>query len=134
MMLREIAPMTEAGRQDWLRFFAADLASAFQHKYLKGQREHDGDLGHVTTGLLLDEIFQEQLDQIAYLAELRRRLLTDGSLRFVPHDMLVELYSLAWSVKGHRDLTKQEQSTLDRVAAIVKGQNGTEQSNATQSA
>lgn len=67
--------MTPEARRDWLLTFAGDLRSAFLNKYHEGTITHKGDLGEVDTMKLLDEVWAEQLDQLAYTGELKRRML-----------------------------------------------------------
>lgn len=72
-------PLNSLERSVWLEAKAKELASKFKDKYIKGQVEHQGDIGAVPVLALLDEMEHEALDQLSYVAELRRRiLLTSG--------------------------------------------------------
>ena len=68
-------PLARTERQAWLDITAADLRQTFTQKYLAGQAGHGSDLGVVSVRGLLDEMEQEALDQLAYVRELKRRLM-----------------------------------------------------------
>ena len=62
-------------RQHWLELTAQDVKTAFLSKYQTGQATHGCDLGNVTVEGLLNEMEAEALDQLAYVRELKRRLM-----------------------------------------------------------
>lgn len=86
-------PMTPVGRAEWLHAFGYDLLSAFILKFRAGQKEHQGDLGEVPSLQLLDEIWNEQLDQISYIGELKRRVMI-GQFVIIDRDLLINLATI----------------------------------------
>lgn len=71
---KDTSPMTPVGRLRWVEVVSKVIGLRFRNKYIKGAAEHAGDLGHVSTARLLDEMEAEALDQLAYVNELRRRV------------------------------------------------------------
>lgn len=71
--------MTEAERCYWLTNHGARTNEDFIAKFEAGQREHGGDIGHVPTTKLLAHIEEEAIDQLAYVKEIRRRMLATTS-------------------------------------------------------
>jgi hypothetical protein len=74
-VFKHLDSLTPGDRETWVRATAKLVHDRFITKYLRGQLEHDGDLGSVPTGQLLLEMEDEAIDQLAYIQELRRRFL-----------------------------------------------------------
>lgn len=70
-----IMPMTPEERDQWLVMTANTLPALFTNKYKAGQVEHKGDLGAVPLMSILEEMEQEALDQLAYVREIKRRVM-----------------------------------------------------------
>jgi hypothetical protein len=70
-----IMPMAAADREQWIIMTAQTLPALFTNKYKAGQIEHRGDLGSVPLMSLLEEMEQEALDQLAYIREMKRRVM-----------------------------------------------------------
>ena len=68
-------PMSKADRHNWLLATSGVLKERFYAKYQRGAAEHQGDLGSVPILKLLDELEAEALDQLAYVRELKRRII-----------------------------------------------------------
>ena len=68
-------PMPQPDRHAWLEQTAQTVKTAFISKYQRGQAGHGCDLGTVTLVGLLEEMESEALDQLAYVRELKRRLM-----------------------------------------------------------
>jgi hypothetical protein len=73
-LVRSIDTLSAPEREQWVRSLASRLGGDFTYKFTKGQAEHGGDIGSVPLGKLLSEADSEVLDQLAYLAEIRRRV------------------------------------------------------------
>jgi len=74
MEIKNTAPMLRIIRRHWVEDTAENIARRFQMKFHRGIQEHGNDLGYVTTEQLINEMEAEALDQLAYVAELRRRI------------------------------------------------------------
>lgn len=81
-------PLGPRDRARWLAEVTNQLERDFHTKYLRGQEEHGGDIGNVDLSTLFDQLYQEHLDAIAYINEIRRRL---KSPQFVKH-LVNQLY------------------------------------------
>jgi hypothetical protein len=68
-------PLGKGPRRNWLLDTAEDIKDCFIRKFVNGQKEHGCDLGSVHTLDLLKEMEQEALDQLAYIREMKRRIL-----------------------------------------------------------
>lgn len=68
-------PMLPEDREAWLIKQGCIIKQAFLDKYRAGQVEHKGDLGEISAMQLLNEMEAEALDQLAYVRELKRRLI-----------------------------------------------------------
>ena len=107
--------MTTVGRQEWLRKAAHGIAIDFEAKYEAGAREHQGDLGDVPMDTLLKELYQEQLDSLAYLAEIKRRLDGNGMV-VIPTTSLHWLFRLATT---EVEMSKDDHSFLTSIEDIL---------------
>lgn len=72
--IQDNSPLTVAQRNDWYHDVAVDLKDAFIAKVTAGQREHGCDLGSYPMERLMDELQNELIDAMCYLAEIRRRM------------------------------------------------------------
>lgn len=73
-MIDSRKPMCPADRRTWLIDFSVTTKNDLITKFEAGQVQHSGDLGEVPVNKLVEEIQCEALDQLAYVAELKRRL------------------------------------------------------------
>lgn len=70
-----ISPLDPVQRKLWVAEVANSLPAVFTDKFNRGQVEHNGDIGSVPLLSLLNEMEQEALDQLAYVREIKRRVL-----------------------------------------------------------
>lgn len=71
---RQTDPLPLKDRSDWLEAHAQRVASRSHAKFTLGMLEHGGDIGSQTVGYLLDQLEDEAIDTLAYIAELKRRI------------------------------------------------------------
>ena len=106
-------PLNSTERHQWLMDLSDDLRNGFISKYLRGAKEHDGDLGGITLTALLQEAGNETLDQMAYLAEITRRIeamaSTIAAHRIQTHELIKIIAQL---MDGHAP-TDDQQVTID---------------------
>jgi len=72
--IAEKLPMLPDDRERWIHDESLRIGHAFSVKYRKGAIEHKSDLGDASLIRILNEMEQEALDQLAYVAELKRRV------------------------------------------------------------
>ena len=70
-----LCPLSESERDQWVVMTANALPALFTTKFKAGQIEHKGDIGSVPLMSLLQEMEQESLDQLAYVREIKRRVM-----------------------------------------------------------
>jgi hypothetical protein len=75
MEIRNLDPLKPHERTDWVYKTAVEVRHQWSDKFEKGQKEHAGDIGTVPVLELLRQMEQEALDQLAYVRELRRRMI-----------------------------------------------------------
>lgn len=106
-------PLNSTERNQWLIDIADDLRCDFVNKYVRGAKEHQGDLGGITFTALLQEAKNETLDQMAYLAEINRRIeamaSTIAAHRIQTHELIKIIAKL---MDGHAP-TDDQQMTID---------------------
>lgn len=68
-------PMSSVARTAWLNQFVSVHANKAKDKFIKGNNEHKCDFGDQSVEYLLDAIMEEVIDQLFYIAELKRRLI-----------------------------------------------------------
>jgi len=107
--------LTEQRRLHWLGEVAMGIAKDFIDKFKRGAKEHRGDLGAVTYDQLLKELYQEQLDSLAYLAEIKRR---SESMLGIHHADLSHLYSIAF--KGIDPQNDTDVKLMHRIEELLK--------------
>lgn len=90
-------PLGKTSRDEWVRKTATHISMMFKLKYLNGQEEHQADLGTVSTQDLLNEAKAESYDQLAYLHELERRLMTAEGF------VVIDRMTLARLIEGAED-------------------------------
>lgn len=115
-------PMTNDERQNWLLATASDQRSAFIAKFARGMVEHKGDIGEVPFEHLLAEMQQEALDQLAYVAELRRRV-NKGDVVLVPRSVLsglCEIVEIFGSCQVH--IARSSKQAYDEALQILAGE------------
>lgn len=72
---RQLFPvLTPAARQAWYEVTADNFANRMVDKAMKGQIEHNCDLGTYTLDQLLKELENELIDAAVYMNEIRRRV------------------------------------------------------------
>lgn len=58
---------------DHVREIGMDFAAEMATKYIKGQKEHGGNLWDLSEDQLLDQAIDEAIDQVVYLMTIRRK-------------------------------------------------------------
>ena len=71
---RQSDPLSLKDRSDWLEAHAQRVANRSHAKVTLGMLEHGGDIGVQSITYLLDQLEDEAIDTLAYIAELKRRI------------------------------------------------------------
>jgi len=102
-----ISPLTEDERSVWLHSLCEHTSMDLAYKFHRGREQHGQDLGVVPLAKVLEEARHEALDQISYLAELKRRVEL--------HDLaFYQLAIVARSLSLGLALTPTDQEFLNR--------------------
>ncbi len=71
--------LTRDERAAWLFYTSLNMRHHFIQKFNDGMEEHQGDIGELSIEQLLKEMENEALDQLSYIYELQRKLITNKS-------------------------------------------------------
>ena len=123
-LFKQLTVLSLALRDQWLKRTAAGIATDFEAKYRAGQCEHSGDLGAIEFDQLVRELYQEQLDSLAYLAEIKRR--TDVGLILISRPQLTQLFSIALTYHqqsgGHNEIDARLLQQVDNVLRFYEAE------------
>ncbi len=115
-------PLGKTSRLQWVTDVANKIRQAFVNKYLDGEQEHGSDLGDVSTLVLLQEAKAESLDQLAYLHELERRLMTAEGFVVIDRMTLARLMQGCQSGNISLDQTRMIGLAVEKATELLEQQ------------